>query len=139
MIENYKNIFLINKYISYINQEKISQCLLKSNLIISDFSSIIFDFMAKNKPYIIYIPDVNDPDIKNKYDKTYYKLINDLKNGRINFLNRFFNIKDTINKIIYYILNKFKLEENMINFYKNFNLKCQNNTKYFIEYLINLN
>ena len=139
MIEHYKIIFQINKHISYISQEKITECLLKSNLIITDFSSIIFDCMVKYKPYIIYIPDANDPDINNKYDENYYTLINDLRNGNIKFLNRFFNIKDTINKIIYYIVNKFKLEENMYKFYKEFNFKGHNNTKNFIEYLINLN
>ena len=139
MIEYYKIIFQINKHIIYINQEKITECLLKSNLIISDFSSIIFDIMVKNKPYIIYIPDANDPNLDNIYDEYYYKLINDLKNGNIKFLNRFFNINETINKIIYYIVNKFKLEENMQKFYKKFNLNGHNNTKKFIEYLTNLN
>ena len=139
MIEYYKNIFQLNKNISYINQEKITECLLKSNLVISDFSSIIFDYIAKNKPYIIYVPDANDPNIGNKYDEHYFKLINDLRNGNIKFLNRFFNVNDTINKIIYYIVNKFKLETNMQIFYKNFNLETYNNTKNFIEYLLNLN
>ena len=89
MIEYYKIIFQMNKHISYVNQEKITECILKSNLIITDFSSIIFDYMVKNKPYIIYIPDANDPNISNKYDENYYKLINNLRNGKtIMYLSR---------------------------------------------------
>ena len=51
MIEDYKYLFNNNKYIKYINQEKIIEYLNKSELIITDFSSIIFDIMIRNKPY----------------------------------------------------------------------------------------
>ena len=55
MIEKYQKIFKLNKIVSYINQEDIMECLSKSNIIISDFSSIIFDAIVMEKPYIIFI------------------------------------------------------------------------------------
>ena len=139
MIEKYKLIFQLNKFISYINQEQIIECISNSSLILSDFSSIIFDAIVRRKPYIIFIPDSIDSNIKNIYDDNYYTLINNLKNGVLNFENRFFNIKDTINKIIYYIYNNFELEPKINTFYKSFQLEGYNHTQKFINYLININ
>ena len=96
MIDKYKNkydaIISNNKYINYLEQNEISDCLSKASLVISDFSSIIFDSIYRRKPFIIYIPDANDPDIKNIYDDDYYHLIESLKNDTIYFENKFFNI-----------------------------------------------
>ena len=80
----------------YINQEDILECLTKSNLIVSDFSSVIFDMIYQYKPFIIYIPDSNDNNIKNIYKKEYFDIINGLKNNTIIFKNKFFNIEDTV-------------------------------------------
>jgi hypothetical protein len=88
----YEEIISNNKYINYLEQNEISDCLSKTSLVVSDFSSIIFDFMYRRKPFIIYTPDANDPDIQNIYDKDYYNLINSLKNGVIYFENKFFDI-----------------------------------------------
>jgi len=139
MIEKYKILFNINKFILYINQEQIIDCLTYSDLIISDFSSIIFDVIVRKKPYIIYIPDLYEPNLKNIYIDNYYKLINNIKIGNINFENRCFNLQETIYKILYYINNKFKLEDKIFKFYNTFNLKGGNNTQNFINYLKNIN
>ncbi len=138
MIEEYKLLFIKNKLIKYINQEQILECLTKTNLVITDFSSIIFDIMIRNKPYIIYIPDSNDPNIDNIYNETYCNIIKRLRNGTINFQNRFFNVESTVNKIIYYINNNFVLEPTLMNFYNKLNLTGCNNTNNFIIYLKNL-
>ena len=87
----YKNYFKNNKYIEYIEENKISECLAKSNLVVSDFSSIIFDYIYRRMPFIIYIPDANDPDIDIIYNKNYFELIQSIKNGTINFINQFQN------------------------------------------------
>ena len=129
MIEQYKPLFKKNIFIKYINQEKIIDCLTKSSLIITDFSSIIFDIMVKKKPYIIFIPDSEDPNISYIYDKIYYDIINSLKNGTIYFENRFFKVNDTVKKIIYYINHNFALESKMKKFYSKFNLVGGNNSK----------
>ena len=94
------------KYIKNIDQNQISECLSKTSLVVTDFSSIIFDLMYRRKPFIIYIPDVYESNLKNIYENDYYELIQSMKNGTIFFENKYFNINQTVNKIIYYI-NKF--------------------------------
>lgn len=142
MIDKYKNkydtVISNNKYINYLNQNEISDCLSKTSLVISDFSSIIFDSIYRRKPFILYIPDANDPDIKNIYDDDYYQLIESLKNDTIYFENKFFNINSVIGKIIYYINNNFTIENNLIQFYDSFELNQGANINKFIKYLHNL-
>ena len=132
----YKNYFKNNKYIEYIEENKISECLSKSNLVVSDFSSIIFDYIYRRMPFIIYIPDANDPDIDIIYNKNYFELIQSIKNGTINFINQYYEINKAIKKIIFYIKNDFHLEPKFEQFYNNFNLEKKNNTKLFINYII---
>ena len=100
-IKLFKKILTQHKYIKIINQNDISECLSKTSLVVSDFSSIIFDLMYRSKPFIIYIPDGNDPKIEEIYNNEYYELIQLMKNGSIYFENKFFNINDTVNKINY--------------------------------------
>ena len=134
----FKNKYINNRYIKFINTSNIYNCLLKSSLIVSDFSSIIFDLIFRRKPFIIFIPDANDPQIKDIYTKDYYELIESMKNGTIEFMNKYFNINETINKIIYYINNDFNLEPKMLKFYDSFQLRKGNYINKFINYLNNL-
>ena len=128
------------KFIKIIPNKLIPECLIKSNLLITDFSSIIFDFIYQRKPIIIYIPDYEDPKIKDIYTEDYYNLIKNLGNKTIFFENQFYDIKSVINKIIFYIQNDFKLDEKLEIFYKSFGLNCKkNNTETFIDYIKNLN
>ena len=126
---------LNKKYIKFIEENEIFECLSKTNLIVSDFSSVIFDLIYRRKPFIIYIPDLEDPKIKDLYIKNYYNLIESIKNGTIEFENKCFSINETINKIIYYINNNFSLEINMEKFYNEFNFKKGKNINKFINYL----
>jgi CDP-glycerol glycerophosphotransferase (TagB/SpsB family) len=135
--KSYK-IKISNPKVKYIELLEISDTLMKSNLLISDFSSVIFDFVYQRKPIIIYIPDSEDPNIKEKYDDDYYNLVNSMKNGTIQFENKFNTTEEVINKIIYYIDNNFELESNIKEFYDSFELKCGNNTNSFINYIENL-
>jgi len=139
MIEKYKILFQTNPFITYINQEDICKCLIKSYLIITDFSSVIFDIIVRKKPFIIFLPDSDDPNLKNIYTKNYYKLIHDLQKGKIEFKNRFFNLEKVITKILYYINNNFELEPKLKMFYESFDLEPNNNIQNFINYLLNLN
>ena len=138
MIE-YKYLFKENKYIQYINQEKILECLKNSDLIITDFSSIVFDMIVRQKPFIIYIPDSKDKALNSLYNSNYFDIINNLKNNKIYFENKYFNLNETINKIIYYIKNNFNLEEKIKLFYDSFHLKGGKNIINIINYLNNLN
>jgi CDP-glycerol glycerophosphotransferase (TagB/SpsB family) len=134
----YQNLIKKINYIKLIHQNEISECLSKTSLIITDFSSIVFDIIYRRKPFIIYIPDSNDPEIKHIYTRDYYELIESMKNGSIYFENKYFNINKTINKIIYYINNNFTIEPYLERFYDSFGFKNGNNINIFIDYLKNL-
>ena len=127
-----------NKYINFIEQNEISDCLGKTNLVVTDFSSIIFDLMYRKKPFIIYIPDADDPNIKEIYQSDYFELIESMKKEEIKFQNIFFNIKDTVDKIIFYINNNFQLDKKLENFYESFGFKNESSINKFIDYLINI-
>ena len=128
------------KFVKIINNEMISDLLMESSLMISDFSSVIFDFIYQKKPVIIYIPDYEDPDIKELYSEAYYNLIKSLGNGTIPFENKFYNSQDVVDKIIFYINNNFKIENKLELFYESFELKCKkNNIQFFIDYIKDLN
>ena len=135
----YKNKYLNNQVIKFVEIKEISECLSKTSLVVTDFSSIIFDLIYKRKPYILYIPDANDPYIEDIYINHYYELIQSMKNGTIFFENLFFDINETINKIIFYLNNNFTLDIKLINFYDNLGIKSDNNIDKFIKYIINLN
>ena len=134
-VKKLKKKFKMSKYVEYIIENDIFECLSKTNLVISDFSSIIFDMMCRKKPYIIFIPDANDPQIKKIYKNKYYKIIKSFKKKSFYFLNKYLDLNETINKIIYYINNDFKLEKKIKKFYRSFSFKSGNNTQKFIEYL----
>jgi len=136
---NYKYKFEGIKYIQFIEVKNIANYIEKSNLFITDFSSIIFDFIYQRKPVIIYIPDYNDNLIKLNYKKTYYELIQLMKNRTIQFENQFFDIDLVINKIIFYLKNNFKLDEKLEIFYDSLNLTQNNNIYEFIKYIKNIN
>jgi len=125
---NYPNIRLIK-------QTHISYYLKESNLLITDFSSIVFDYIYQKKPFILYVPDSEDPNLKNLYIKPYYDIINGLKNGSIYFENKFFNLDKVITKIKYYINHNFQLDKKLIFFYRNFQYNEINITNNLINYL----
>ena len=127
-----------NSKVKYINIDKISDTLMKSNLLITDFSSVYFDFVYQRKPAIIYIPDSDDPNNKDNYNDDYYNLINSMKNGEIHIENKCNSTEEVIDKIINYIDNNFELEPKLKEFYDSFKLKCGNNIQSFINYLENL-
>ena len=128
------------KFVKIIKNEKISECLMKSSLMVSDFSSVIFDLIYQKKPVIIYIPDYNDPDIKDIYTEDYYNLVKSVGNGTIYFENQFYNSQDVADKIIFYINNNFKIEDKLEKFYESFEFNCKkNNIQNFINYIKNLN
>lgn len=139
MLEIYKDrLNFGNINIKFIKQNEIFNRILNSDLLVTDFSSIIFEFIYQNKPFVMFIPDSEDSNISNFYSKNYFNLIKDLKRGSIEFMNKYFNINEVIDKIIYYIHNNFQIEQDLSNFYKSFNLTCGNNTLKFINYLENL-
>ena len=134
----YKKQFKIMKNIKYIHENDISECLSKTQLVITDYSSIIFDMIYRRKPYILFIPDANDSKIKQNYKKFCYGIIKNFCNNKFNFENVFFDVKSTVNKIKYYIDNDFKLEMKLKNFYDEFNFHNGSFINDFIDNLLKL-
>ena len=108
-----------------------------SSLIITDFSSIIFDAIVQRKPLILYIPDGLDSNLQDIYTQEYYETITKIKDGIIYLYEVFLDLNLVIEKIIYYIKNNFVLENEKLKFYKKFSLKRKGNTKRFINYIKN--
>ena len=97
-----KEKFKFGRNIKYIYENDISECLSKINLLITDYSSIIFDVIYRKKPYIIYIPDANDSKINENYREVCYNLIKNFTNNDFGFENVFFELNSTLEKINYY-------------------------------------
>ena len=136
----FKNKFpIINNNAKYIEEKNIAECLSKSKLIITDYSSIIFDMIYRKKPYIIYIPDANDPMIKQNYQKECYNIIKSFKKNDFKFENIYFDLNQTINKINYYIDNKFELDRKLNIFYNEFSFPNETNITNFINSILSLN
>lgn len=97
-----------NSNIEIADVHNISKYIKECSCLITDFSSVSFDFMFQNKPVICYIPDFNDYKTLSKNDRAdlecfeYKKLV---------FPNVYFDEENTINKLKYYIENNFELEE----------------------------
>lgn len=134
----YKSKFKMKSNIRYIEENDIAECLSKTNLVVTDFSSIIFDMIYRRKPYIIFIPDINDPEIRINYRYNSYRIINNFKNNDFKFENVYFDINSTIDKINYYIDNEFHLEKKTIQFYDAFNFKKGPHINDFINHILKL-
>ena len=130
----YKDMIKSNNNMKYIEENGISECLSKTKLLITDFSSIVFDMIYRKKPYIIFIPDGNDPSIKDNYFKRCYKIINSFKNNEFRFENIYFNLNETLSKIDFYINNGFELDIKLQELYKRFNFSHEPVIKKFINY-----
>jgi len=128
-----------NTNIRFITQNEISILLKNSSLIITDFSSILFDAMVQKKPLILFIPDGLDPNLQDIYTSEYYETITKIKNGDIDLGEVLFDLNKVIDKIIYYIKNNFIVESEKLKFFKQFNLKNFGNTNKFINYIKKLN
>jgi len=122
----------------FITEDEISNTLSRASLVITDFSSVLFENIARKKPYIMYIPDAYDPNLKNIYSQGYYDVINGFKNGTTYFKNIYYDIEKAVDKAIYYIKNNFRLDDQLVRFYKELNLSGGNNTMAFVEYVKNL-
>ena len=94
-------------------QESLSYYIEKCSLLITDFSSISFDFMFQKKPVLFYFIDVNEKfDFK---EKSYMKID---ENNSIYFENVFYEKIPLVNKVKYYINRKFNLDVGLSKKYK---------------------
>jgi CDP-glycerol glycerophosphotransferase (TagB/SpsB family) len=88
-------------YIKYKTQKDLSHFVEQCSLCVTDFSSISFDFMFQNKPALFYLIDLNDT--IDFFEKQYMSN----KNETIYFGNVFTEQQSLIEKIKYFINNKF--------------------------------
>ena len=93
-------------YIKYKTQKDLSHYVEQCSLCVTDFSSISFDFMFQNKPTLFYLIDLND---KNEFFERQYMR----KNETIYFGNVFTEQQSLIEKIKYYINNRFIIDNEL--------------------------
>ena len=137
--KEYKEKLKRNKNINVLPSNALSECLSKTNLVITDFSSILFDLMYRNKPFIIYLPDANDPLIDELYTPDYIELIHRMNNREWEITNICNNVEETVDKIIFYIKNKFVIDNELKKFFDYIGIKHEgSNIQKFIDYLVHL-
>ena len=133
-----KGVLDLNENVKVLEQDDLAECLAKTSLVVSDFSSVIFDLMYRGKPYVIYVPDSDDPNIDKIYSNDYVDLINRMKNGTFNIANKCDTIEKTVDKIVFYIKNKFAIDDDLKKNFEFFDFKVGNNIDTFIKYLLAL-
>ena len=137
--KEYKKKLQQHENIKILPQSALSECLSKTNLVITDFSSILFDLMYRGKPFIIYLPDGNDPLINNLYTPDYINLIHRMNKREFNITNICDTVEETVDKIIYYIKNKFTVDGELKKFFDYIGIKHEgSNIQKFIDYLVTL-
>lgn len=102
--------------IKFINSLEISEYIKKSSMLLTDLSSVAFDFMFQNKPVIFYGLDRGDPLL----EVNQYIDLELLKQKENIFPNIFFNEDDVVNKIKYYADRNFVLEKDVADIYDKF-------------------
>ena len=90
--------------------------------------------MYRNKTFIIYFPDFDDPNIDIIYTQNYSYVIRAMKKNKFGFKNIYFTVNETIEKIIYYVNNNFTIEKELIPFYESFFPERGESIPKFIEY-----
>ena len=99
-----------------ISTQEISKYIKESSMLITDFSSVCFDFMFQNKPVIYYLLDMNANDIEEE-DKENMRAFEHKKE---NLANVFYDEKDIVKKIEFYVNNNFTLEPEVKEKYNKF-------------------
>ena len=108
------NLTITNPYVHNIKTTDISKYIKKSSLLLTDLSSVAFDFMFQNKPVILYGLDKGDKLL----EKNQYRDLELLKEKT--FPNIFFDENAVIEKIKYYVNNDFKVEKEVLDIYDTF-------------------
>lgn len=106
----------INSNIEEIPSTKISEAIKNCSMLVTDFSSVVFDFMFQDKPVICYGLDLGDK-ILSRNEQKDLKLLQDKQET---FPNIIFSEQDVINKIKYYVENNFNVEAENLNKYSKY-------------------
>lgn len=92
------------QYIKYRNQSFLSHYIEQCSLLITDFSTLCFDFMFLNKPVLFFLIDFKD---KINFEEKIYM---NYDQNNIYFGNVFIDLKPLIEKIQNYTINDFNIE-----------------------------
>ena len=127
----YKEMFekFQNERIKIISPKDVNytELFATSKLLITDYSSVFFDFAYLKKPEIYFQFD-RDEFYKDHYSPGYFKIEND------GFGDIVINDKDLVNKIEYYFNNNFNIEDKYLNKINNtFKYLDKNNSKRIID------
>lgn len=105
------------RHINFVEDKDIGMVKQKASLLITDFSSMCFDFMTKDKPVVFFRIDAGDKLCKTSLDS--YKNDVNVEKKNSELYNIFYKQTDVIRAVEKYIKNGFKLEPE----YKNINKK----------------
>lgn len=94
--------------IKLIPDVEIGQVKQKSSLLITDYSSMCFDFMFKNRPVVFYRLDKDEPLLNNDNESKINNENVEAKNHEL--YNICYNAEDVVNIIEKYLNNNFQLE-----------------------------
>ncbi len=89
-----------------VNSNECSKYIRKCSMLITDYSSVTFDFMFQNKPVILYLLDKNDKNL-NKWDR---EDLRHFEYKKYLIPNVIFDESKLIEKIKYYVEHNFQLE-----------------------------
>ncbi len=119
------------KNIQIIDTQNISQYIRKCSCLLTDFSSVSFDFMFQYKPVVFYILDKEDSSLPKferedlaKFDYKQY-ILPDV----------FFDEDAVVNRVIEYCENNFKIDERTREIYDSFFYTKENIREQLIEKL----
>jgi CDP-glycerol glycerophosphotransferase (TagB/SpsB family) len=120
-----KNVIIFNEIKEY------SQLLLSSKLLVTDYSSIAFDFAYLKKPIVYCQYDVEDFYDKHTSKKGYFDYVED-GFGKVTR-----TVEETVNEIIKLVENECKMEEKYVNRVDNFfkYIDCNNCERIYNEIL----
>ena len=128
------NFNIVDDNIKIIEQGAVSKYIRQCSCLITDLSSVAFDFMFQYKPVVFYILDRGDP-VLGRFDAM------DLKRfhyKRFILPNVFFDEDAVVNRIIEYCENNFKIDERTRKIYDSFFYTKENIREQLIEKLENL-
>ena len=100
-------------YAKYKRQVDLSHYIEQCSLLVTDFSSVSFDFIFQNKPSLFYLLDYDETFFYN--EKIYIKFFPKSKFVKNN---TFYEQNSLVNKILYYAQREFKIEDNLKEVYE---------------------
>ena len=121
------------QYIKYRNQSFLSHYIRQCSLLITDFSTISFDFMFLNKPVLFYLIDLKDK--LNFEEKDYMKYD---KKKDIYFENSFSEQESLIEKVKDYCIHDFILEDRLKKKYESMFYYKTNITERIVQIINNI-